>query len=88
MLTVFSIRFARQALGPGDSRSRIARASVAEWDAEPMEISKPSSTLPDLVHGAEAARWGGWNWRDPRDGEWFGWQPYVAAADGEASVDA
>lgn len=28
----------------------------------------------DPVHGAgwnSAARWGGWDWREPRDGEWF-----------------
>lgn len=28
----------------------------------------------DPVHGSgwnSAARWGGWNWREPRDGEWF-----------------
>ena len=28
----------------------------------------------DPVHGSgwnSAARWGGWDWRPPRDGEWF-----------------
>lgn len=30
--------------------------------------------LADPVHGSgwnSAARWGGWSWREPRDGEWF-----------------
>jgi hypothetical protein len=29
------------------------------------------SETRDPVHGADAERWGGWSWRDPRDGEHF-----------------
>lgn len=29
------------------------------------------SSEVDPVHGQEATRWGGWSWRDPKDGEHF-----------------
>jgi hypothetical protein len=43
-----------------------------------MTMAQPDATAydpaADPVHGSgwnSAARWGGWSWREPRDGEWF-----------------
>lgn len=30
-----------------------------------------SSDTPDLVHGVEAERWGGWSWREPSHGQHY-----------------
>ena len=30
-----------------------------------------SNETPDVVHGQEAERWGGWSWREPSRGEHF-----------------
>ena len=30
-----------------------------------------TDTAIDVVHGAEAGRWGGWSWREPRYGDFF-----------------
>lgn len=29
------------------------------------------NSIPDLVHGVEAERWGGWSWREPSRGEHY-----------------